>query len=75
MKEYGQEVLATPKSQVSWLLPSLAVVGGLGVLVGLGRRWIIHRGATPPAAPAADAPSPEDDDYADRLDDELSRTD
>jgi len=74
VKEYGQTVLATPKSQVSWLLPALAAVGGLGVLVVLGRRWMTHRAAVP-AAPAAAAPQPGDDDYADKLDDELSRTD
>jgi cytochrome c-type biogenesis protein CcmF len=71
--EYGGNVLATPKSKFSWLLPSLAVVGGLGLLVGLGRRWV-HRGAGAAVnAPAVTAP--EDDDYADKLDDELSRTD
>ncbi|HEY1555034.1 MAG TPA: cytochrome c-type biogenesis CcmF C-terminal domain-containing protein [Kofleriaceae bacterium] len=74
--EYGQEVLSTPKSKVSWLLPSLAVVGALGVLVGFGRRWIVHSHGPAAVAPTADSGAkPDDDDYADKLEDELSRTD
>jgi cytochrome c-type biogenesis protein CcmF len=79
---FGEQSLATPRSSFSWLFPSLAVVGGLGLLFVAGRR-IIARGkvaatdATPTAAkPAAGAAkTPTDDKYADKLDDELADTD
>jgi cytochrome c-type biogenesis protein CcmF len=79
VKEYdGEHVLATPRSSASWLLPSLAVIGGLGLLVVAGRRWV-GRGAavatTAGAAPAVAAAATEDDAYADKLDDELADTD
>ena len=70
-KQYGEDIVATPKSKVPWLFPSLAVIGGLGLLFGLGWRWVHRDGPT--AGPGA--PVPEDDDYADKLEDELSKTD
>jgi cytochrome c-type biogenesis protein CcmF len=79
---FGTEALATPRSSFSWLLPSIAVVGGLGLLFVAGRR-IIARGhgevAGAPAAAAA-APSPAkpistEDKYVDKLEDELADTD
>jgi cytochrome c-type biogenesis protein CcmH/NrfF len=72
----GEHVLNTPRTKFSWLFPSLGVIGGLGLLFAVGRRWV-HRGqATSTAATAAIAAGgPEDDDYADKLDDELSKTD
>jgi cytochrome c-type biogenesis protein CcmF len=75
VKEYGGDVLSTPKSKVSWLLPSLAVVGGLGVLIGLGRKWMVvkHRDQLPPGGKLGQPG--EDEHYADKLDDELSHTD
>ncbi|HMG55072.1 MAG TPA: hypothetical protein VK601_16360, partial [Kofleriaceae bacterium] len=76
VKTYGgEQVLATPRTKFSWLLPSLAVVGGLGALVAAGRRWV-GRGAKGAAdhAPVALAAT-EDDAYADKLDDELADTD
>ena len=39
-QEYGGNILATPKSQVTWLLPSLAALGGLALIGGIGRRWL-----------------------------------
>jgi cytochrome c-type biogenesis protein CcmF len=81
-KEYGEQVLATPKSKFSWLFPSLAAIGGLGLLVVAGRRWIARGTATgvrsrpsvlaPGMAPPVDA---DHEAYADKLDDELSNTD
>jgi cytochrome c-type biogenesis protein CcmF len=74
--EYGQKVLLTPKSDVSWLFPSLAAVGALGLLGFAGRRWIArgkHTGTQPVAMTAA--ASALDDEYADKLDDELAETD
>jgi cytochrome c-type biogenesis protein CcmF len=76
VKTYGgEQVLATPRTKFSWLLPSLAVVGGLGLLVVAGRRWV-HRGAEVAEAQATTrANAPEDEAYADKLDDELADTD
>jgi cytochrome c-type biogenesis protein CcmF len=86
VKTYGgEQVLATPRTSVSWLLPSVAVVGGLGLLLVAGRRWIgrttavspatVATGAAGGAAAATVATSAEDDAYADKLDDELADTD
>ncbi|HEU0031621.1 MAG TPA: cytochrome c-type biogenesis CcmF C-terminal domain-containing protein [Kofleriaceae bacterium] len=73
VKEYGgEQVLATPRSKATWILPTLAVVGGLGLLVAVGKS-LISRGKVV----AAKAPSTElveDDNYADKLDDELAKT-
>ena len=75
VSEYGgEQVLSTPRSQFSWLLPSLAVVGGLGLLVTVGRRWV-GRGQAIAATASTAAKLPEDDAYADKLDDELAETD
>ena len=76
---YGEQSLATPRSSFSWIFPSIAVVGGLGLLFVAGRR-IIARGQSAAAAktePASTTPKskPEDDKYADKLDDELADTD
>jgi cytochrome c-type biogenesis protein CcmF len=73
---HGEQVLATPRTRFSWLLPSLAVIGGLGLLVVGARRWV-GRGAavaTTTAGTVAPAVS-EHDPYADKLDDELADTD
>jgi cytochrome c-type biogenesis protein CcmH/NrfF len=93
VKTYGgEQVLSTPRTSVSWLLPSVAVAGGLGLLLVAGRRWIGRGAAIAPAAVPAGAaeaaggakakvvaapaaPAPEDDAYADKLDDELADTD
>ncbi|HEX8111656.1 MAG TPA: cytochrome c-type biogenesis CcmF C-terminal domain-containing protein, partial [Kofleriaceae bacterium] len=77
VKTYGgEQVLATPRTQLSWLLPSLAVLGGLGLLFVVGRRWLGHGAATAvPAAPGGAAAVAEDESYADKLDDELADTD
>jgi cytochrome c-type biogenesis protein CcmH/NrfF len=75
VKTYGgEQVLATPRTQFSWLLPSLAVIGGLGLLVVAGRRWVGRSAAVAPTAGAA-APISEDEAYADKLDDELADSD
>jgi cytochrome c-type biogenesis protein CcmF len=70
----GEQVLATPRTKFSWLLPSLGVIGGLGLLVVAGRRWV-GRSAAVTAPADAGARSAEDDAYADKLDDELADTD
>ena len=77
-KDYGAKVLATPTSDSSWLFPSIAAVGALGLLIVAGRRWVSHGNqvalATSNGAPASMS-SVTDDEYADKLDDELSETD
>jgi cytochrome c-type biogenesis protein CcmF len=72
---FGEQTLATPKSSFSWILPSIAVVGGLGLLFVAGRR-IIARGQTASKPELTVVQStPADDKYADKLDDELAETD
>jgi cytochrome c-type biogenesis protein CcmF len=80
VKTYGgEQVLSTPRTNFSWLLPSLAVIGGLGLLVVVARRWVGRGapvGASEVAAAGGVAPVvSEDDAYADKLDDELADTD
>jgi cytochrome c-type biogenesis protein CcmF len=76
---FGTESLATPRSSFSWIFPSIAVVGGLGLLFVAGRRIIARgHGAVAPqiAAPAVTAASTSTDDkYVDKLEDELAETD
>jgi cytochrome c-type biogenesis protein CcmF len=72
--QYGTQSLATPKSSVSWLFPSLGVIGGLGLLFVVGRRFI-NRGRDVVATADAVKPTAGDDVYADKLDDELAGTD
>jgi hypothetical protein len=77
--QYGTQALATPSTSFSWLFPSLGVIGGLGLLFVVGRRFISRSKEDPTGAAAAIAPSgpapAADDVYADKLDDELAKTD
>ncbi|MEM9493351.1 MAG: cytochrome c-type biogenesis protein CcmH, partial [Myxococcota bacterium] len=72
--EYGGEhVLSNPPTSISGLIPYIAIGGALVLLAGFGRRWV---GRGQEAAEAADTNiRPEDEEYAERLDDELSETD
>jgi cytochrome c-type biogenesis protein CcmH len=66
--EYGDEVIASPKTPWLWLVP---VVVALVAAIGIGfaiRRW---RGRTPPEEP--ELPPPLSAEDARRLDAELSR--
>ncbi|MBX3158486.1 MAG: cytochrome c biogenesis protein CcsA [Deltaproteobacteria bacterium] len=73
--EYGGEhVLATPRNKMSWLLPTVAAVGGLGLLIVAGRRWI-GRGKATTVAATPPASTVEDDQYAEKLDDALADED
>jgi cytochrome c-type biogenesis protein CcmF len=82
VKHYnGEQVLATPKSNASWLFPSLAVAGGLGLLFVVGRRWV-GRSASAAAVRATELagkpvviPTDKDEDAAEKLDDELADQD
>lgn len=70
----GEQVLASPRSKFSWLFPSLAVMGGLGLIVVVGRR-MVGRGKAVHEEKVAQKPAAEDDEYADKLDDELAGVD
>jgi cytochrome c-type biogenesis protein CcmH/NrfF len=75
--DYGESVWATPRSNASWLFPALAALGGLALLFIVGRRFVARSSAAS-AATAATTPmtaTPEDETYADKLDDELADTD
>ena len=73
VQEYGgEQVLTTPRNKLSWIVPSMAVLGGLGLLLAVGIRWV-GRGRRKLATPGPVAH--EDESYAERLDDELRDTD
>ena len=75
VKEYGgEQVLLTPRSKATWIFPTLGVVGGLTLLLVVGWRFTT-RGRSLAAANAPAASVVEDDEYADKLDDELSKAD
>jgi hypothetical protein len=74
--KYGEQSLATPHSSFSWLLPSIAFVGGLSLVFIAGRRIITRGRGQVAAKPAAAAATPAaDDKYTDKLEDELADTD
>jgi cytochrome c-type biogenesis protein CcmF len=73
--KYGTQTLSTPSSSVSWLLPSLGVIGGLGLLFVVGRRFIGRSKDDVAADRPTTVASATDDVYADKLDDELAKTD
>ncbi|MDQ3365836.1 MAG: cytochrome c biogenesis protein CcsA [Myxococcota bacterium] len=72
--KYGEQSLATPRSSFSWLLPSLGVIGGLGLLFVVGRRFVGRGRAQAAAGAGIMPPTATDDVYADKLDDELADT-
>ena len=70
VREYGgEDVLATPRGKSTWLVPYLAIVGGL-VLLGAIVTGYVRRGRAAVAVPLAPT-KPSDEAYADKLDDEL----
>ncbi len=72
--EYGGEhVIGTPRSKISWMLPALAAVGGLGLLIAVGTGWVRRGRGSLSAASAANQKL--DPAYADRLEDELRDVD
>jgi hypothetical protein len=73
----GEKVLNEPRSQLSWVLPYAAILGGLCLLGFIGSRWI-KRGRAElamSAPPAGAATTASDDEYNDKLDDELRDVD
>ena len=72
--EYGgEQVLAEPRASYTWMLPYLAVLGGLAALFVVGR-GMIRKGAAA-AAVATPAKPAEDAHLAEKLDDELRDAD
>lgn len=72
--EYGgEQVLATPRSSYTWILPYLAVLGGLGLLFAIGRGMVRRNAAAAVVAPGA--ARVEDERYAEKLDDEIRDAD
>ncbi len=71
----GENVLATPRSKFSWLFPTLAAIGGLGLIFVVGRRWVARGKKSNAEQVAASKDAIEDEAYADKLDDELAKTD
>ena len=77
----GEHALIVPEKETSgrvgWMVPYVMVLGGLGLLYAVGRRWV-RRGRSEisdRSGAVAAAEAPENEDYADRLDDELRDTD
>jgi cytochrome c-type biogenesis protein CcmF len=71
--EYGgEQVLATPRASYTWILPYLAVLGGLAAVLLVGR-GMIRKGAA--AAVATPNKPAEDERLAEKLDDELRDAD
>ncbi len=69
IKRYGGEhVLSTPQNQLSWILPYVAIAGGLALIFVMGRGWVV-RGRR--AAAAVPPGGNEDETYSEKLDDEL----
>jgi cytochrome c-type biogenesis protein CcmH/NrfF len=77
----GEHALIVPEKeksgQVGWMVPVVMVVAGLGLLYAIGRRWVVRgrRAMAERRSAVAAAEAPENEDYADRLDDELRETD
>jgi cytochrome c-type biogenesis protein CcmF len=76
---HGQHALIVPNDEgagrLAWLIPYLLVASGLGLLYAAARRWV-KRGRSDMAAEGASAAStPENESYAELLDDELRDTD
>jgi cytochrome c-type biogenesis protein CcmF len=76
-----QAALIVPKNEgngrLAWLVPYALVGGGLGLVYAAGRRWV-KRGRKDMAEDgktAVSADAPENESYADILDDELRDTD
>ncbi|MBZ0231935.1 MAG: cytochrome c biogenesis protein CcsA [Deltaproteobacteria bacterium] len=72
IREYGGEhVLVTPRSSATWLVPYMAVAGGLVLIFFVGRGLVRKGGATPVVAPATPVDPRANEAYDEKLDDEL----
>ena len=73
VKIYGgnEDVLNEPQDKLAWILPYVAILGGLALVLVLGTRWVRRGRALAPVAPTGAAVQDADDEYAEKLDDEL----
>jgi cytochrome c-type biogenesis protein CcmH len=67
VQRYGEWILLAPTSPLAWLLPPLALVGGIGLLA-----WWLRRGRS--LTPSPD-PAPPDPAVRSRLHDEVEQLD
>ena len=75
-KHGGEHVLGNTRNPWAWLVPYIAAACGLLLLFAFGRRWVARgQGAERDGSAVDESEDDEDDDYADRLDDELRETD
>jgi len=78
-KHGGEHALIVPKDEgagrLGWLVPYVLVAAGLGLIYALGRRWVKRGRAEMAEKHESAAAAGENEDYADRLDDELRDTD
>ncbi|MBK9033236.1 MAG: cytochrome c biogenesis protein CcsA [Myxococcales bacterium] len=69
IQEYGgEDVLGTPRGSSTWAVPYVVIAGGL-VVLGLIGANLVRRGRAAAVAPSE--PKLADEEYADKLDDEL----
>jgi len=77
----GEHALIVPEKEksgrVGWMVPVVMVVAGFGLLYAIGRRWVVRgrRDMSERRSAVAAAEAAENEDYADKLDDELRDTD
>jgi len=73
LSRYGQEVLRIPPdhgfNRLAWVLPIGGLLAAAGGLIYAGRRWVNKKAVKT----AETKPSKDDDDYQDKLDDELDK--
>jgi cytochrome c-type biogenesis protein CcmF len=75
IREYGgEQVLSAPRTSATWLLPYIAVAGGLVVIFFVGR-GLVKKGRNAPEPAVASANAADADVYDEKLDDELRDTD
>jgi cytochrome c-type biogenesis protein CcmH len=88
VREYGERILAKPKKKgfnlAAYWVPYLAILAGAGVILAIVRRGMGGRSkrvatrsaeaaSSPPAGPPASKPK-SDDDYRQRVEEELRRS-
>ena len=74
-KHQGEHVLGATRNPFAWLVPYLFAGGALILLYAMGRRWVARGRKNEDDTTGFAVDAEEDQDYADRLDDELRETD
>jgi cytochrome c-type biogenesis protein CcmH len=76
--KYGEETLRVPMDtgyrRLIWVVPVAALLGTIGLLVAVGRKWT-HAKKSASSTTVAQADQRDEDDYGARLDDELDELD